>query len=508
MIDQFSELMHFSKGIIRNKWLVTCVACVICIIGWSYIYKMPNKYQSTARVYVDTRTMLRPLLKGLAVQPNVSQLVGVMKKLMFTQKNMINIAKLGGLNVDFSSEEQARKLVADLKKKLKIKGGKDDIFTIDYESASPQQAKNIVQAVLAVFSEQTQQSSLKDAETAQKFIESQIREYEQRLRNAERARENFKRENIGLLPGQDGEGQISVIQDIRRNIAEVKLQLTEFLSKKRVLKKQLNEALETSKKWELSGGGAVSNTPEDTLIVKLVDRKNDLLLRYTDNHPNISAINNEIAALQKRKAENEKLYGSSVKVMSNPYVQTIKVELNSIDTEVASLNSRLYTFNKRLKTENDQLNARLVIETEMQNLNRDYDSIKKNYMSLLDRREQARMSTNVDSEVSALKFKIADAPTLPFEPASPQRPILYTAVLLFGIVLGVGLAILKVFLRPSFSEAKQLRNITGVTVLGTVSEVVNDAQSKQNFYRLIRYASVNFLLLLGYSGFMLSDVLF
>jgi hypothetical protein len=194
--------------------------------------------------------------------------------------------------------------------------------------------------------------------------------------------------------------------------------------------------------------------------------------------------------------------------MSNPFVQTIKVQLNSIETELASHYSRLATYKKRLINENDQFNVRLTIETEMQNLNRDYDSIKKNYLELINRREKARMSSDVDSEVSALKFKIADPPTLPLEPSSPNRKILYTVILFGGIAVGIGCAFLRVILSPSFIDSKQLRSITGLPVLGSVSEVINTVQSKSNLYRMIGFASVNFLLIVGYSGFMISDVLF
>ncbi len=71
MLDQFSEIIYYFKGIIRNKWVITIVAGIICLGGWAFVYKMPDVYQSKARVHVDTRSMLRPLLRGLAVETDV-----------------------------------------------------------------------------------------------------------------------------------------------------------------------------------------------------------------------------------------------------------------------------------------------------------------------------------------------------------------------------------------------------------------------------------------------------
>lgn len=513
MLDQFSEIIYFAKGVVRNKWIITAVAWLICIGGWIYVYKMPDVYESSARVHVDTRTMLRPLLRGMAVQSDVRGLVLIMQKLMFTQHNMLKVAELAGMEVDPATTVKFHALIEKLKDKVKIEGGRDEIFTIKYESENPQNAKNVVQAVLSVFSEQTQKSSLSDVDSAQRFIDSQIRKYEKRLRNAERAKENFKRENIGLLPGQEGEGQFNIIRAIRRALEDTQMQLSEMLSRKRVLQQQLSEALESGEEWGLTEIVNV-NSLEDARISELENRKSDLLLKFTDNHPVISTINKEIETLEKRKEEKDELNKldengdtNPYQAMSSTYAQSIKIEFNKIEVEIATHISRIASLKKKLQREDEVFNERLATETEMQNLNRDYAAIKKNYMTLIERREQARLSSNVDSQVSALKFKIADPANVPLQPSAPNRMLLYSVILGLGFLFGAALALLKVFIRPSFIEAKQVKEITELPVLGTISEVVSDAQAKNNFVRLAGFISVNVLLLLGYSGVMLLDVL-
>jgi len=512
MIDQLSEVLYFVKGVVRNKWIITVVAAIICAAGWTYVYRMPNIYQSSARVHVDTRTMLRPLLRGLAIQSDVRGLIAIMKKLMFTQENMLKVAELAGMDVDLSSDKEVQELVKKLKDKVKISGGRGEIFSISFESEEPTNAKNVVQAVLSVFSEQAQQSTLSDVDTAKRFIDKQIREYEQRLRNAETAKENFKRENIGLLPGQGGEGRIDVIQSIRQKIEDTKMQLSELTTRRKVLQGQLTEALESGEEWGLTD--IVKNDSiEDTRIAELEKRKSEILLKYTESHPSITMLNREIEALKKRKAETEKNnsgfddFIGNPEAMANPYVQSIKMALNDIDTGIATLNARVQSLQNKLKKEDEQFNARLEIETEMQNLNRDYETIKKNYLSLIDRREQARMSSNVDSQVSALKFKIADPANMPLEPSSPNRPLLYSLVLVAGYVVGIGLALVVVFLRPSFVEAKHLRTVTGLPVLGTITEVVGPMQTRNNRMRLIKFIFVNLLIIAGYSAVMAKEYL-
>jgi polysaccharide chain length determinant protein (PEP-CTERM system associated) len=507
MLDQFTEILYFAKGIVRNKWIVTLVAWLICIGGWMYVYKMPDIYESSARVHVNTRTMLRPLLRGLAIQSDVRGLVAIMKKLMFTQENMLKIAEIAGMDVDRSSEKSIHNITETLKDNLKIQSGRGEIFSITFESKEPQNAKNVVQAVLSVFSEQAQNSTLGDADSAQRFIDNQIRKYEQRLRNAERAKENFKRDNLGLLPGQAGEGHISVIQAVRQKIEDSNMQLSEMLSRRKVLQTQLSEAMKSGKAWGLIEGGQDKST-DGNLIFQMMERKNELLLKYTENHPIIVSMESEIKLLKKRQDEEEKLSGSSAALaMSSPYVQSIKIQKNEIDTEIATINSRIAAYEKKLKHENDQFNSRLTIETEMANLNRGYETIKKNYLELIDRREQARMSGNVDSEVSALKFKIVDPANTPDKPSSPNRMILYSVVLVFGVLAGLALALSMVFIRPSFVEAKHLRDVTGLPILGTVSEVVSETKAKENRSRLVKFILANVMLFFGYIGVMALEAL-
>jgi len=504
MLEQFSEVLYFVKGVIRYKWIIIITAWIIAIGGWAAVHKMPNVYASSARVHVDTRTMLRPLLRGLAVQSDVRGLVAIMKKLMFTQENMLKVAELAGMDVDLSSESKVRGLVSKLKSKVKIKGGRDEIFTITFESKDPQNAKSVVQAVLSVFSAQTQQSTLSDVDSAKRFIDNQIREYEQRLRNAERAKENFKRDNIGLLPGSGGDGQIGAIQGIRQKIEAAKMQISEMLSRKRVLKKQMAEAMSSGDKWGFTGSNA-KNSIEDVRIAELKLRKNELLLKYTANHPNLKSIDYEIEGLKRKKVVNEKLKTGSELAMLNPYVQSIKIELNRIDTELATINARLYGFNKKLKKEDDQFSERLSVDTEMQNLNRDYETIKKNYLSLIDRREQARMSSSIDSQVSALKFKIIDPATLPMSPSSPNRTVFNTAALVVSFIVGIALALAMVLMKPSIMNAKQMRELTGLPVLGTVSMTINTAQKRRNLYSLIAFCIANGLLVASYVGVVMTQ---
>lgn len=512
MQEQISEILVYLKGTLKYKWVAMALAWIVCLGGWLFVLAMPNKYTSEAKVHVETRTMLQPLLSGMTVQSDIRALLRVMQLLMFTKYNLEQIINLADLDKDVKDSADLLELIERLKKDIQILGGGDDIFTIKYEADNPDTAKSVVQAVLTVFSEQTQLSTLSGMDEAHHFIDEQIHEYETRLRNAERNRENFKRANFGMLPGQAGD-QIGQIQQLSASLEEAKLKLNEAISRKDALKMQMDEALaaEDDEDWgNLTGTQADS---EDARITELKKRRDDLLIKYTAKHPEIVYIDKTIQKLEKLNAEKEANLEPQEEgrldtaVMTNPYVQTIKVAMNDADATIASIRSRVELYEKRLKTAQDELNTRLSVETEIQNLNRDYETIKKNYDHLLQSREQATMSKKVDDQAEALKFKIADAPNTPLEPSSPNRKLLYSVILGAGTVVGLGIAFFVYLLRPTVMSATQLRHLTGLPVLGTVSLKASPQQAEKDKKESLRYNFAILGLILVYSGFMTIDIL-
>ena len=504
MQEQLYEILSYLKGALKYKWVAIIIAWVICLSGWLYVSAMPNKYSSQAKVHVETRTMLRPLLSGMTVESDVRGLLRVMQQLMFTKGNLEQIIKLSDLGSTVKTAREQENLLENMKKDIRINGGADDMFVIQYEATNPDVAKNVVQAVLTVFSEQTQLSTIGNVDSAQRFIDEQIQEYEMRLRNGEKARENFKRANLGLLPGQGGD-QINQIQQMTTVLEESKLVLKEALSKKDALTKQLAEANDGAEASEML------STPDDPQVAELKQKREELLIKYTEKHPTVVYMDKTIKELIKHNEEKQAMLAKSggidTKVITNPYVQSIQVALNQVNADIASINSRVDIHQKRLKKAQDELNTRLSIETEIENLNRDYDTIKGNYQRLLASKEQASMSEKVDNRAEALKFKIADAPNTPLQPSGPKRKLLFSGVLIAGIIGGLAIALLLYLIRPTIMSISQLRQVTGLPVLGSVTMKTNILQSEKNKKEVLRYSFATLGLVLIYIGFMTLDIL-
>jgi protein tyrosine kinase modulator len=505
MREQISEVYIYIAGTLKYRWFAVSVAWLICLVGWAIVMTLPNKYTSQAKVHVDSSTMLQPLLKDITVQQDSRMLVRIMKQLMFTTPNLEKIIQLSNLDWMVKNDVQRFELHQDMKKDIKITGGKrDGIFEISYESTDPDLAKNVVTAVLTVFSEQTQQSTLEDVSSSQRFIEQQIREYEVRLRNAEKAREAFKRENFGLLPEQ-GQGQMAKLQEATEQLEDAKLLLSQAISKRNVLAAQMQDVIASGDVWS-SGDPTLKLSQEDEKITELRLKKTELLLKFTENHPAVKAIEitlKEAIGQKKQQQKNMKDSGlPSASAMANPYVQQLKIALNEAKGEVASNQTTVQALQERIKRHKSQFNTRLTVETEMQNLNRDYEIIRDNFQKLIQRREQASMSEKVDTETVSIKFKIADPPNRPLIPSGPKRLIFLTGVLVVGLGAGFGLAFLFFYINPSFMTIGQIREVTGLPVLGVVSkQMLDGSRDNKNVYKFIFILAGLFFVYLGLMGF-------
>ncbi|BCX89820.1 hypothetical protein MIN45_P2193 [Methylomarinovum tepidoasis] len=474
MYELLQQVLGYLKVASRYKWWGVATAWVVCLAGWAFVSQMPDQYRAEAKVYVDTRSVLRPLLRGLTIQPDVNGQVRLMTRLLFTRPNLEKIARMSDLDLAAKDEEAMEALIKRLKSSLAIGSARrTNIFTLSADDSDPRVAKRLVQSMLTVFVEEALGETRRDSDSAQRFLEQQIHEYEQRLRTAEKAIEDFKRKNYGLLPGQGGD-LYSELKAVHEQLEEAKLALQEAVNRRNEIARQLEEEEPMFAEF----GAEESLSPLETRIQELQARLDDLLLRYTDKHPEVITLRRHIARLRKQQ-EQEMVAGDEGDAEvgdflggggeANPVFQQMKIALSEADANVASLQARVKAYEKKIQNIKDQMDARLRVETELKNLNRDYNTIKQNYETLLKRREQARLSESVEQNTDMVKFRVVDPPQVPSKPSAPNRILLSVAVLFVGFIAGFGLTMLLALLRPTFITVQQLREIVGLPVLGTVS---------------------------------------
>ncbi|MGI4848392.1 MAG: XrtA system polysaccharide chain length determinant [Janthinobacterium lividum] len=465
MEDLISQLLFFVKGIWKYRWYAVVLSWLVALVGWGYVYRLPDDYRVTSRVYVDTESLLKPLMAGMANIPNTEQQVSIMSRTLVSRPNVEKVIRMVDLDLKASNPKDRETLVTDLMKEIRITGtGRDDIYSISYNNPNPKVAKDVVQSLLTIFVESSIGDKKNDSDKAVQFIEDQIKQYDQKLATAENALKEFKLKHAGLLPreGSNYAAQLTASQD---QLNQARLDLREAEQARNAIKSQLNG---TS-----SGGSgtAPSLNPElDERILSLQKNLDSLRLTYTDAHPDIVSTRRLITQLQQQKADEAKMVRSADPSRNySPLMQQLNMSLSTAEAKVASMRARVDEFSSRNARLQGQLTAGPQVESELTQLNRDYTVNKENYDKLVERRESARLSGDLNATTDMIKFRVVDPPTVPLRPTGPDRPKLVSAVFAAALLAGVGFALLMSQIRPTFVSQHSLREVTGLPILGAVS---------------------------------------
>ena len=476
MNEAVEQILSYARGVWRRRLLVLIIAWLISMVGWVWVYLLENQYRAQARVYVDTQSLLRPLMSGLAVQPNVGQQVAMMTRTLMSRPNLEKVARMTDLDLSAKTTKQQDELFRELESRISLVGGdRENLYTIGYQHANPDLAKRVVQSLLTIFTESSLGGTRKDLSSSQKFIDDQLKGYEAKLLEKEKALEEFKRRNVGSLPGQGGD-YYAKVGEVNLALEQANMSLEEAINRKKQLEAQLLDQEETV--TAATAPVTRITTALDGRISALQMQLDNLRLRYTDLHPEISRTKQLIARIQEQKQQEEKQVQTqspaSLKAQ-NPIYQQLTIAIAEADANAASLRSRAAQLQKKRGALMQAVDRIPQIEAEYTQLTRDYGVLRENYSQFLTRRETVAISSEVESKTDTVEFRVVDPPRVPNQPAWPNRSLLVSVVPLGGLSAGIALAFLLAQLRPTVEGRRQLRDITEYPLLGMVTKVETDA---------------------------------
>jgi len=239
--------------------------------------------------------------------------------------------------------------------------------------------------------------------------------------------------------------------------------------------------------------------------------------RYTDAHPDVIAVKRQIKELEDQKVEvlaarrkaaqaspEGRKTGSSLQ--GNPVYQQLRVTLAETEAAVAQLRTRVAEYEGRLAKLRDSAKLAPQLEAEYTQLNRDYGVHKRNYESLVSRREQAEISGDMEN-VSGADFRLIDPPRVSPQPVEPNRTLFLLAALFAAIGAGLFASFAASQIRPTYFDVRALREITQLPVLGSVTMLVGEAQKRRERRRLIGFVAGVLAFLGTYGAGLLALVL-
>jgi polysaccharide chain length determinant protein (PEP-CTERM system associated) len=500
MKQELDRILEEVRSAWRFRWVALIAAAAVAVIGWIIVFTLPDRYAADARVFVDTRTALKPALQGLTTDQNVDAQINYVRQSLLEGPQLEQIAKVTGVLPNSVTDERTRTGVLDqLSSRIALTvvsaGSQGDerstagtIYNFHYTDVSRDRALRVVDMLLNTFVEQTLGGKREGSEHAQKFLETQIKDYEQRLSAAEDRLATFKKKNVGLMPSEQG-GYFTQLQNEVDAGKKAEIDLSVALSRREELAKQLHgdEAISAAGTSIPMLGGRGMGGGSDTLsrIQEAQAKLDELLLKFTDKHPDVIAARATLDELKKRRTvELESLRrGDASAVASsgagnNPVYQNIQLELNKEDVEVAALRRQLAQHQSTVADLRQRLNSAPQVEAEFQQLNRDYDVNKAQYTALLESYQKARLGERADN-AGSVRFEVVLPPTAPITPVWPRRTALLGGIWLGAMLLGGGVAYGLHLVKPIVNSVPAVNELTDFPVLGVVSVAFPSRQERE-----------------------------
>jgi polysaccharide chain length determinant protein (PEP-CTERM system associated) len=517
MTPALDHIFDEVRGAWRFRWFAVTAAFIIALLGWAVVFALPDRYEADARVFVDTRTALKPALQGLTLEQNVDAQINYVRQSLLEGPLLERIAEQAGVLAPAVTDERARaKILSKLSDRIVLgvssagnqgeeRSTAGTIYTFHYTDGDRRRSLRVVEALLNTFVEETLGVKREGSQQAQQFLETQIKDYEQRLSLAEDKLAAFKKKNVGLMPSDQG-GYFAQLQKEVDAAKKAESDLSVAMSRREELAKQLHSDSVVSAAGSSAPAGARGVLAgNDTLsrIQETQAKLDELLLKYTDKHPDVIATRATLEELKNRRmAELENLRRGDANAVAssgagnNPVYQSMQLELNKVDVEIAALRRELAQHQGTVAELRQRLNSAPQVEAEYQQLNRDYDVNKAQYTALLGSYQKARLGERADN-AGSVRFEVVLPPTSPLVPVWPLRNLFLGLIWFAALVAGAAIAYGLHTLKPILSSERAVNELTRFPVLGAVSVAFPTAQKKKFLRHMWRFSAACVCLVLA-----------
>jgi polysaccharide chain length determinant protein (PEP-CTERM system associated) len=358
--------------------------------------------------------------------------------------------------------------------------------------------------LLSTFVETILGTNRKDTSSAQNFLDEQIALYAEKQRSAEEKLKLFKQKYAGtmLTDGSSFYGRLNIlestIQDTQLNLREAESRSLSLRSKLAAL---VNEASEISTPQMFPPG------PLENRILNLETKLDDLLLSYTEQHPDVISTRRVLEQLNQQKNEKTESKVLRSDLYNSPLHQEMNILISESEAELSALRARLTEYQSRREVMEEKVTILPEIEADLVNLNRDYEINRQLYQDLVMRRESSQLSYLAEQTGEEMQFRVLEPPLVPISPASPNRIRLESMVLLAAIGLGLGIAVLHEQINRTFFTGHQLKNTFNLPILGVVTIFLTKQEIARRRMGIIVFCIVAFIWLGAYAGLVASHLL-
>lgn len=495
-MDIFLTMLRYDiRRMWDRRWMAAGIAWAIAIVMALGVFFVRDRYEATAKIYVDTQTVLKPLMAGLAFQPDIDQQVRMLAKTLISSPNVKLLFKDPNVGLEQPKPNNFDRAVEVMKEKIKVVPSGGNLFAISYRDSDQDRARRLVAALVTIFVESNAQNKINSSKDASRFIEEQIKEYDAKLVESENRLKDFKLRNFGMSGVSGGANQdyFARMASLSEDVSKLRLSLASAEQSRDALKREL--ASEDPQLPPESLPSAMAQPSElETRLQAQRRTLDELLRRYTDVHPDVISAKRVIAQIERQQREEAeakgKKGGGRGSAATSPVYQKLRISLADAEANLASLRSQLGVQQGRLDEVRALASRMPQVEAEFAQLNRDYDIVRKNYEQLVSRREAASLGLKIDESSQLADFRSVEPPSVSPSPVFPGRVALAFLAMLISLAVAGVIVFLLGRVRPTVDSMLLMEELGNRPVLGSISLLRSPEQHAQRQRDIYKFASV------------------
>jgi protein tyrosine kinase modulator len=512
----------------RRKWLALVGFVVPFSAAASVILCVPNLYRSTATVLVDRQQVPESFVKSTVTSELETRLQTISQEILSRAKLEGVISRFGlyrDLQKQASGEEVVERMRRDISLTIKSSDARGRqsptiAFALGYRGRDPQTVALVTNTLASFYIEENLKARERQASGTTEFLRAQLAETRKRLDDQERRVSEFKRRYLGELPQQMPANlqtlevlntQLRLTSDNQVRAAERRLALSAQLAEA----ESLPQPSAAAQAVVVPGTAAPGPEPPSLHLARLRQELTSARTRYTDAHPTVTRLREEIAAVEAelasaRPAETRPETTSeppaaTPRAAPSQYVLKLREALQTAEGEVKILNLEERRLRAAIASYQVRLENTPRREQESLDISRDYEATKEAHQSLVKRYEEAQLAESMEQRQKGEQFRILDPAVPSAVTAAPKRGRLLLVALTLSLALAAAAVMLREMIDTSFHSADDLRAFTAAPLLVSISLITTAADAGRRRWRFrlaVLGAALGLTLVVGASYFI------
>ncbi|HEX5960454.1 MAG TPA: XrtA system polysaccharide chain length determinant [Rhodanobacteraceae bacterium] len=488
----------------RRRVVLAAIFAAIALLALGIGSLWPKKFIAETTILVQENNIIRPLTEGIAATTAVSNRSDIAREIIFSQDSLTELLTKGGWEPEKLSPIERDRLVDRLKAHTDIVTSKNNLLLrISYNDSDPERAYDLTRDMARLFIAKSLASKQAESQSAYDFMNGQVEEYHKKLVAASDALQNYIAQHPDASPGSVADTNARITA-LRSQIENAKVQAAQFSSQAAAMG------------GSLSGQSQISTvqTREDVYrvqIAQLQAQLGQLLLKYTDNYPDVVRTRHQIQDLQQQlaAARTQKETAASIgttldsQVTFNPVYSSLQTQLAQIHGNLAAARATETASEQQLAIELARSQKIAQSSNELTKLTNNFNTVSTTYQDLLQRREKARISMDLDKDKRGLTFKIQDPARMPLMPVGLRLMHFAAAGIIAGVCVPLGLLFLIARFDPRTRSADTLARTTGLPVFASVPYYRGPRDDAIDRKRNLQWIGIVVVVLIAYFGLYL-----